>query len=66
MKEYRKAIVAALIAGLSVLVPAAQNGVDLTEWLGAIAAAVTALGVVWAVPNAPADSTPKPPPLRYP
>lgn len=51
MKEIRKAIVAALIAGLSVLVPAAQNGVDLAEWLGTLAAAVTALGVVWAVPN---------------
>lgn len=62
MKEIRKAIVAALIAGMSVLVPAAQNGVNLAEWLGAVAAAVAALGVVWAVPNSP----PAPKPTRLP
>lgn len=65
MKEIRKAIVAALIAGLAVLVPAAQDGIDLVDVLGSVAAALGALGVVWAVPNAPADSRPKPPPLRY-
>lgn len=53
MAEIRKAIVAALIAGLAVLVPASQNGIDLTDILGTLAAALGVLGVVWAVPNAP-------------
>lgn len=51
--EIRKALVAALIAGLAVLVPASQNGIDLTDILGTLAAALGALGFVWAVPNAP-------------
>ena len=49
-----KAIVGALIAGLTSIVTALDDG-DITnqEWVTAVIAAAVALGVVWAVPNKP-------------
>lgn len=50
---YRKAVVAALIAGLAVILTALSTGQPLTVALG-VAAAAAALGTLqltWAVPN---------------
>lgn len=54
---YAKAIVAALIAGLTALGTALTDG-DLTaaEIVGCIVAALVALGAVYGTPNAPDDS----------
>jgi len=52
---YAKAIVGALIAGLTALLPAFDDGaVTTAEWLVVGIAALGAFGVVWAVPNKPA------------
>lgn len=50
--EIRKAIVGALIAGLSVLAGAAGDGISTQEWLTAAGAALAGLGFVYGVPNA--------------
>lgn len=47
MAHYAKAIVAALVAGLS------DEVLSTAEWLIALIAFLTALGAVWAVPNKP-------------
>lgn len=53
MGRYAKAIVGAVIAGLTALLPALDDGAITTgEWVVVAAAALGALGVVWAVPNA--------------
>lgn len=57
MDKYTKAIVAALVAGLSTLQTALLDGtVTVNEWVMVGAAAVGALGLTWAVPNASKDS----------
>jgi hypothetical protein len=53
--RYAKAIVGAVIAGATALLPALDdNAITSTEWLITAIATVAALGVVWAVPNKPA------------
>lgn len=57
MDKYTKAIVAALVAGLSTLQTALLDGtVNVNEWVMVGAAAVGALGLTWAVPNAANDN----------
>jgi hypothetical protein len=55
MSKYAKAIVGALVAGLTALLPVLDGGVTAAEWVTAVVAFLVALGVVWAVPNAPAE-----------
>jgi hypothetical protein len=56
---YNKAILAALVAGLGVLSTAFSDGELVTqEWIGALIAALVALGGVYQIPN----KTPDPPP----
>lgn len=50
---YAKAIVAALIAGLSALATALPDGVTAAEWVTVAIAGLVALSAVWATPNAP-------------
>jgi hypothetical protein len=57
MKSSAKAIVGALVAGLTALLPVLDDGVTAAEWVTAAVAFLVALGVVWAVPNAPAEPT---------
>jgi len=50
-----KAVVGAAVAGLGVLGTALADGkVTAAEWVGAVVAALVALGVIWRVPNKPA------------
>jgi hypothetical protein len=58
--HYLKAIVAALISGLGVLLSAVEAAppIGADDWLKAAIAFLTALIAVWAVPNIP---TPAPP-----
>jgi hypothetical protein len=61
--HYLKAVVAALIAGLGVLLAAVESAppVEADDWLKAAIAFLTALVAVWAVPNQvppPAEPTP--------
>lgn len=47
-----KALLAALIAAVGVLVAAAtDNSITLAEWLTAVSAALGALGAVYLIPN---------------
>ena len=56
--KYTKAIVGAIIAGLSALqVAQADNVITQQEWITVAVAFVTALGVVWGVPNKPDSQT---------
>lgn len=56
---YAKAITAAIVAGLSALGSALDDGVITPqEYLYALLALVVASGAVWAVPNRPVDQTP--------
>lgn len=56
ISQYAKAIVAALVAGLGCLGASLSDGVMApAEWVAVAGASVTALGVVWGVPNRPAD-----------
>lgn len=48
-----KALVGALVAGLSVLAGAVGDGVSVEEWITTAVAALVALGAVFAVPNEP-------------
>lgn len=57
MKEYAKALVAALTAGLGALGTAwADDVITNQEWIGVAVATLAALGVVFAVPNKQAES----------
>lgn len=47
---YAKAIIAALAAGLSYLIPVSDNGLNLREVLAALLAAAIAAGVTYGVP----------------
>lgn len=58
MGKYAKAVVGALVAGLTALLPSLDGGVTAAEWVTAVVAFLVALGVVWAVPNAPAEPKP--------
>ena len=52
MTRYAKAIVGALVAGLTSLQAALDDGgITAQEGVGAAIATLVALGVVWAVPN---------------
>lgn len=52
MAAYAKAIVGALVAALTALVAALnEGGVSAQEWAQAAIAGLVALGAVWAVPN---------------
>lgn len=52
LAKYTKAVMAAVIAGLSALqVAQADNVVTQNEWVTVAVAFLTALGVVWGVPN---------------
>lgn len=54
MGKHAKAIVAAIVAGLGVLVTGLDdNSVTMQEGVAAVIAFLSALGVVWAVPNKP-------------
>lgn len=58
MQAYAKAIVAAIIAGLTSLSTALVDGNGLNsvsdgQWVVAVIAFLTALAAVWAVPNTP-------------
>lgn len=52
MSTYRKALLAALAAGLSFLAPVLDDGLSTGEAVGALAAAVVAGTAVYRVPNA--------------
>ena len=55
-KPYAKAIVGALVAGLTALGTAlADDTVTGAEWVGVAVATLGALGIVYAVPNRPAE-----------
>lgn len=64
--KYAKAWIGALIAGLTAVATAMDDGaVSSAEWVVVAIATLSALGLVYAVPNAkPSDPT-KPPTLRY-
>jgi hypothetical protein len=50
---YAKAVTAALVAGLTALLTALDDGaVSRSEWVTVAVAFLGALGAVWAVPNA--------------
>lgn len=51
--RYAKAVVGALVAGLTSLQSNVDGGLTAQEILQAIIATLIALGVVWAVPNKP-------------
>jgi hypothetical protein len=51
-REMAKAIVGALVAGLSVLAGAVGDGVSAQEWITAAVAALGGLGLVYVTPNA--------------
>lgn len=53
-KPYAKAIAGAAVAGLTSAGTALTDGaIDPTEWITIAVATLTALGVIWSVPNAP-------------
>ena len=55
-KPYAKAIVGAAVAGLTALGTAlADDRVTSVEWVGVAVATLAALGLVYAVPNRPAQ-----------
>jgi len=54
---YFKAIVAALIAGASAAIPQIDDGLSASEALGVARAFLTALSVVFAVPNKDPEGT---------
>lgn len=54
MKNYLKAIVGAIVTGLGTIsIALGDNIISAQEWVTAAIATLTALGVVWAVPNLP-------------
>lgn len=55
MDRYAKAVVGAILAGLSALAPTIADGqITATDWVLAAIATFSAFGMIWAVPNAPA------------
>lgn len=51
-KNYSKAIVGALLAGLGALAVALEdNSVNMQEWVTVATAVLMSFGVVWGVPN---------------
>lgn len=55
MKQYAKAILGAVVAGLGAAATALlDNTISPVEWVTIASTALTALGAIWAVPNAPA------------
>jgi cytochrome b len=53
--KYAKALVGALVAGLTAVQAGLDNGgISANEWVGVAIATLTALGLVWAIPNKPA------------
>jgi hypothetical protein len=54
---YGKAITAAIIAALTAYVSVQPNGVNGGEWANVAVAFLTALGLVWAVPNKDPEAT---------
>lgn len=50
---YRKAFMAAFLAGLAVLYANSSGGLTGQEWLEALVAAVATAGGVWGIKNAP-------------
>jgi hypothetical protein len=50
-KEYAKAIVAAVIAGLGALASSMDDGLTAQEIIGSVITFLVAAGVVWGVPN---------------
>lgn len=58
LDRYAKAVVGALVAALSTYqVAVLSHGVSADEWAGIAIAFIVALGLVWAVPNAPAEDS---------
>lgn len=56
LKPYAKAIVGAAVAGLTALGTAlTDDRVTTVEWVGVAVATLGALGIVYAVPNKPAE-----------
>ena len=56
LAPYLKAITAAIVAGLTALASALDDGtVTAQEWVWVVSAFLVALGAVWAVPNAPTN-----------
>ena len=52
LTQYLKAITGALVAGLASLQQSLDNGeVTAQEWVGVAIATLTALALVWAIPN---------------
>lgn len=55
-KPYAKAFTGSAVAGLTALASAlTDDRVTTGEWVGVAIAALVGLGVVWAVPNQPAQ-----------
>ena len=50
-RQYAKALIGALIAGLSALTPSVQDGLSVTDVLTAVVAALIAGSAVFAIPN---------------
>lgn len=50
-QQYAKALVAALVAGLSALIPLLEDGLTVAEVLTAVVAALVGLSAVFIVPN---------------
>lgn len=57
LAPYAKAFVAALIAGASAAIPQVEDGLNASEWLTVAVAFLTALSVVFAVPNKDPEGT---------
>lgn len=56
MGKYAKAVVGAIIAGLGALqIALTDNTINPTEWVQIISTTLAALGLIWAVPNTPAE-----------
>lgn len=59
MKQYAKAIIGSLIAGLSTLsADLADGSLSPIEWVGVAIAALVALGAIWGVPDGRKPPTP--------
>lgn len=58
--QIAKAIVAALVAGLTAVVTGLDdNALTAREWVTALTAFLVALGATWAIPNAAAEDPPQ-------
>ena len=60
LKQYQKAIVSALLAGVAMFLKAYvdDNSLSVDEWWQILGAAAAAGGVTWAVPNLPKPAAP--------